>query len=201
MTRSVLAQSTSERAARERSGNQRREEEAWGRTGKGMKRRRGTLRRKPSPQHRNQTPVTVEPEPVAPVAAAPEPNAPVAVEQEPVVPVAALVEGAPDSSATDHVPPPSPDLTELSRWPGPSTTAAKREGPRPPTEPIDHLEPEYPLGQILQELSGGQLEKWSSHLDMVVDGFMDWFLVDDPKVRNCRARAHIRGLGLKNGAF
>ena len=28
-------------------------------------------------------------------------------------------------------------------------------------------------------MSGGQIEKWSNSLDMVVDGFIDWLFVDD----------------------
>ena len=92
----------------------------------------------------------------------------------------------PDKTATAHVPPPPPTvsfLTELSDELGLFTAAVEKEAPKPPIVPTGRPEPEYPFEQILQELSGGQLERWGSHSDMVVDGFMDWLTVDDPEVR------------------
>ena len=84
-------------------------------------------------------------------------------------------------------PSPLPTITPVTE-PEPITrplSEAVRGGePRPRVELVNHPKRRYPLEQILQELSGGQLEGWNRRLDMVVDGFMDWLLVEDPEVRN-----------------
>ena len=145
-------------------------------------------------------PNTAEPElaaptplPVVPATAEPEPAAPTTTEPVPAAPTsspAAPAVAEPDPAASTASPA-APTGTEPE--PASVISACNDQGllppavgggvPKPRIEPVSHPEPGYPLVQRPQELSGGQLERWSSRLDIVLDGFMDWLFVEDPEIR------------------
>ena len=81
------------------------------------------------------------------------------------------------------LPPAATMVTEPEPTTRPLSPTIRGGEPKPRFEPVNHPELRYPLEQILQELSGGQLEGWNRRLDMVVDGFLDWLLVENPEVR------------------
>jgi hypothetical protein len=47
---------------------------------------------------------------------------------------------------------------------------------------VERLRPGYPLQQILTELSGGRAAEWQNQGIIILEGYMDWLLRDDPEV-------------------